>query len=65
MFKKFFDFISEAKLELKKVAWTPVSELMSSTWVVVVSVIVITLYVTLIGMVLELVVKGLFKLVSS
>jgi len=65
MFKKLINFVSEAKIELKKVAWTPAKELLSATWVVIISVIIITIYIFLVSSLLDLVIyKGLFKLVS-
>jgi len=65
MFKKLFDFISEARLELKKVAWTPWKELFSATGVVIFSVVVLSVYIFVISKVLDIVImRFLFKLVS-
>ena len=64
MFKKVFNFVSEAKLELKKVAWTPKEEIASSTKVVIVSVILLTIYVSVVGKVLDLLIRLLIKLAS-
>ena len=64
MLKKVFNFVSEAKLELKKVAWTPKEEIASSTKVVIVSVILLTIYVSVVGKVLELLISFLIKLAS-
>ena len=64
MFKKVFNFVSEAKLELKKVAWTPKEEIASSTKVVIVSVILLTIYVSVVGKVLEMLMSFLIKLAS-
>ena len=65
MIKKVTSFISEAKLELRKVSWTPVNEILSSTRVVIASVIMLTLYVALIdGALKALIYSVLFKLVD-
>jgi preprotein translocase subunit SecE len=65
MIKKVTTFVSEAKLELKKVSWTPVDEILSSTWVVIASVIMLTLYVSIIDALLKAFIYSLlFKLVG-
>ena len=65
MIKKVTTFVSEAKLELKKVSWTPKDEILSSTWVVIASVIMFTLYVSIIDALLKAFIYSLlFKLVD-
>lgn len=65
MIKKVTTFVSEAKLELKKVSWTPVNEILSSTWVVIASVIMLTIYVSIIDATLKAMIYSvLFKLVD-
>ena len=64
MIKKVFNFASEAKLELKKVAWTPKEEIISSTKVVIGSVILLTIYVSVVGKVLDSLLRLLIKLAS-
>jgi len=65
MFKQVTTFFSEAKLELKKVSWTPVNEILSSTWVVIASVIALAVYVWIIDFILNSLIYDLFfKLVG-
>jgi len=45
MIGKVSKFISEVKTEMKKVSWSTRSELLSSTWVVIVSVFLLTLFI--------------------
>ena len=62
MFRKLFNFITEARIELKKVAWTPLKELSSATWVLIISVIIITVYIFIVGSLLELFIRGFLSL---
>ncbi len=44
-------FFSECKAELKKVVWPTTDELFSSTWVVIISVIILTAFIYLVDLV--------------
>jgi len=45
MANKISRFITEVKTEMKKVSWSTKKELISSTWVVVISVFLLALYI--------------------
>ena len=45
MANKIFRFITEVKTEMKKVSWSTKKELISSTWIVVISVSLLALYI--------------------
>ena len=62
MLTKLVTFVSEARLELKKVAWTPLKELCSSTGVVICSVIALAVYIFVISKVLDVVIQIFLKL---
>ncbi len=62
MLTKLVTFVSEARLELKKVAWTPLKELFSSTGVVICSVIALAVYIFVISKVLDVVIQIFLKL---
>ncbi len=62
MIKKLINFISEAKIELKKVSWTPMKELLSATWVVIISVIIITVYIFVVSSLLDVFINGFLSL---
>jgi preprotein translocase subunit SecE len=51
--KKFTQFLSEAKGELKKVSWPSRAELMNSTMIVIVSVIILAIYIGIVDIVLS------------
>ena len=51
--KKVTGFLSEAKAELKKVSWPSRSELMNSTLVVIVSVIILAVYIGAVDVILS------------
>jgi preprotein translocase subunit SecE len=46
-------FLSEVKVETKKIAWPSLEELRASTWVVIVAVFIITLFIAAIDLVLN------------
>lgn len=50
MFKKIIDFFSEVKLELKKVVFPSKKEVIGSTWVVIISVLISALFLGVVDM---------------
>lgn len=59
MFKRINNFLKEVKGELKKVSWSTREELISSTWVVIASVALLTLFVGIV----DIIVSHLIRLV--
>ena len=57
MFKKIADFLTDVKLELKKVVFPTKKEVIGSTWVVIVTVLIAAFFLGLID-------TGLGKLMS-
>ena len=57
MFKKIKEFLSDVKLEVKKVAFPSRDELLGSTWVVIVTVLVMAVFLGFVDI-------GLSKLVK-
>jgi preprotein translocase subunit SecE len=57
MVKKIKDFFSDVKVEVKKVVFPTKEELIGSTWVVIITVIVISLFLGVVDL-------GLTKLVG-
>ncbi len=57
MFNKIKDFFREVKVEIRKVVYPTREELIGSTWVVIITVIVISLFLGVVDL-------GLSKLVS-
>ena len=51
--KKLTTFLSEAKAELKKVSWPSRAELINSTMVVIVSVIILAAYIGIVDVILS------------
>ncbi len=50
MFKKIADFYQEVKLELKKVVFPTRKEVIGSTWVVIVTVLICALFLGVVDM---------------
>lgn len=50
MFKKIIEFFSEVKLELKKVVFPTKKEVIGSTWVVIISVLISALFLGVVDM---------------
>ncbi len=50
MFKKIADFFQEVKLELKKVVFPTKKEVVGSTWVVIITVLVSAFFLGLVDM---------------
>ncbi len=46
-------FLSEVKVETRKVSWPSLEELRGSTWVVIVAVLIITVVIAVIDLVLN------------
>lgn len=56
IFKKTVDFLNEVKTELSKVSWSSRQELIGSSFVVIVTTSILTLFIGLIDLILS---KGL------
>ncbi len=50
MFKKIMDFFQEVKLELKKVVFPTRNEVVGSTWVVIITVLVAAFFLGLVDL---------------
>ena len=50
MYRKFVDFIQEVKLELKKVVFPTKKEVIGSTWVVIITVLICAFFLGLVDM---------------
>ena len=46
-------FLSEVKVETKKISWPSLEELRGSTWVVIAAVFIITLVISIIDLILN------------
>ncbi len=57
-------FLSEVKVETKKIAWPSLEELRGSTWVVIVAVLIITFVIAVIDLILNRGVQGLMNLIT-
>jgi preprotein translocase subunit SecE len=61
MFKRIKLFLKEVKIEINKVVYPSKDELVGSTWVVIVSVFIISLYLGVVDLGLSRLVKELIK----
>jgi preprotein translocase subunit SecE len=61
MFKKIADFFQEVKLELKKVVFPTRKEVIGSTWVVIITVLISALFLGVVDMALAKVITFAFK----
>jgi preprotein translocase subunit SecE len=61
MFKRIKQFLKEVKIEINKVVYPSKDELIGSTWVVIISVFIISLYLGIVDMGLSKLVKELVK----
>lgn len=57
MFERIKEFLREVKIEIKKVVYPTREELIGSTWVVIITVIVVSIFLGIVDL-------GLSKLVS-
>ncbi len=53
MFKRIGNFIKEVKAELKKVSWSNKEELIGSTWVVIISIFLLAMFIGIIDFILS------------
>jgi preprotein translocase subunit SecE len=61
MFKKISEFFQDVKLELKKVVFPTRKEVIGSTWVVIVSVLIASVFLGLVDMALGKFMTTVFK----
>ena len=57
MANKLAKFLSEVKAEMKKVSWSTKKELFSSTWIVIISVFLLTLFIGIVDFVISRAIK--------
>ena len=57
MLGKLVKFLGEVKTEMKKVSWSSRKELISSTWVVIVSVFLLTIFIGIVDFIISQAVK--------
>ena len=53
MANKLANFIREVKTEMKKVSWSTKKELISSTWIVIVTVSLLALFIGIVDLVIS------------
>ncbi|MBN2097632.1 MAG: preprotein translocase subunit SecE [Candidatus Omnitrophica bacterium] len=53
MFGKLIKFFSEVKAEMKKVSWSSRKELISSTWIVIITVALLTVFIGVVDFVIS------------
>lgn len=53
MFNRAGKFLNEVKTEMKKVSWSTKKELMASTWIVLISVFLLTLFIGIVDFVVS------------
>jgi len=61
MFKRISEFIQDVKLELKKVVFPAKKEVIGSTWVVIVSVLIASVFLGIVDMSLGKFMTTIFK----
>jgi preprotein translocase subunit SecE len=61
MFKRIAEFISDVKLEIKKVVFPTKKEVIGSTWVVIVSVLISAVFLGMVDMALGKLMTTVFK----
>ena len=61
MIEKIKNFLTETKVELKKVSWPKVAELKESTRVVIVGTIILTIFIGIIDQVLNRIIQLVFR----
>ena len=61
MFKRISEFFQDVKLELKKVVFPTKKEVIGSTWVVIVSVLIAAVFLGVVDMSLGRIMTSVFK----
>jgi len=61
MFKRISEFVQDVKLELKKVVFPAKKEVIGSTWVVIVSVLIASVFLGIVDMSLGKFMTTIFK----
>jgi len=61
MFEKLKNYLSETRIELKKVTWPNKEELKDATRVVVISTILLTVFIGVIDQILSSIIKLVFR----
>ena len=62
MFAKIKAYFQETAAEMKRVSWATLPELRESTWVVIVTVVLVTIFVFVVDKGLDLAVKALISI---
>ncbi len=53
MIKKLTRFFNEVKTEMKKVSWSTKKELISSTWIVIISVFLLSVFIGIVDFIIS------------
>jgi preprotein translocase subunit SecE len=61
MIKKVIDFLSEVKIEIKKVTWPSKKEAMGGTGIVLFTVFIMSIFLGLVDSLLAMIVENLIK----
>jgi len=61
MFNRIKEFFSEVKVEIKKVVYPSRDELIGSTWVVIIAVVLVSLFLGVVDLGLTKIVSGLLR----
>ncbi len=61
MFKRITEFFQDVKLELKKVVFPTRKEVIGSTWIVIVSVVIAAVFLGIVDMTLGRIMTAVFK----
>ncbi|MBL7085169.1 MAG: preprotein translocase subunit SecE [Candidatus Omnitrophica bacterium] len=61
MANKVIKFFSEVKTEMKKVSWSTRKELISSTWVVIISVFLLASFIAIIDFIVSRIVDSVIR----
>ena len=61
MFEKLKIYLSETRVEIKKVTWPTIAELKESTRVVIVATLILTAFIGIVDQVLSRIIKLLFS----
>jgi preprotein translocase subunit SecE len=61
MFEKLKNYLSETRVEIKKVTWPTIDELKESTRVVIVATLILTAFIGIVDQILSRIIKLLFS----
>ena len=61
MFEKLKNYLSETRVEIKKVTWPSIAELKESTRVVIVATLILTAFIGVVDQILSRIIKLVFS----